>query len=195
MRQYRRVVIDTAIKIDQIEVERAGRAYRSTVATVGKIEVHPNSVTTVPGQVTVWVDIRDVDADVQRETANTVLSAADRLVSARGLTLSAEVISELAPVVLEAWPRALAHQECEQLGLSYRVLSSGAGHDTAIVARQAPATMMFVPCADGISHSPRESASPTDIAGAARLIAATAIRADRLLGEAADGGITSEETA
>jgi hydantoinase/carbamoylase family amidase len=164
-----------------LAVEEAARGYRSTVATVGRLEVSPNSVTTVPGQVTLWVDIRDVDADVQRSTANHVLLRAAELAEDRGLTVSGEVISDLAPVVLEAWPRALAHEECESLGLTYRVLPSGAGHDAAIVARQAPATMLFVPCLEGISHSPRETASPGDIAAATSLIAATIARADRLL--------------
>jgi acetylornithine deacetylase/succinyl-diaminopimelate desuccinylase-like protein len=41
--------------------------------------------------------------------------------------------------------------------------------------------MLFVPCLEGISHSPRETASPGDIAAATSLIAATIARADRLL--------------
>ena len=92
--------------------------------------------------------------------------------------MTGRVISDQRPVVLEAWPRALAHEECERSGLSYRVLPSGAGHDAAVVARHAPATMVFIPCADGISHSPRESASPNDIAAAAALVAAVIRRAD-----------------
>lgn len=165
-----------------LAVEGAARGYRSTVATVGKLEVSPNSVTTVPGLVRLWVDIRDVDSVVQRSTANAVFERASEIADARGVSIDGEVISELAPVVLEAWPRALAHEECERLGMPYRVLASGAGHDAAIVARQAPATMLFVPCVDGISHSPLEMASADDIAAAAALMAATARHAGRLLG-------------
>ena len=164
-----------------LAVEQAGRAFRSTVATVGKLEVGPNSVTTVPEHVRLWIDIRDVDADVQRSATNAILARADEIGEARGVAVSGEVISDMAPVVLEAWPRSLAHEECEAQGLTYRVLSSGAGHDAAIVARQAPATMLFIPCVDGVSHSPHESASPADIAAAAAVIAATIKRADRLL--------------
>jgi allantoate deiminase len=165
-----------------LAIERTAGAYRSTVATVGRLEVSPNSVTTVPGGVRLWVDIRDVDADVQRSTANVVLARAAEIADARGVGVDSEVISELSPVVLEAWPRALAHEECETRGLAYRVLASGAGHDAAIVARHAPATMLFVPCAGGVSHSPREAASPNDIAAASALIASVIERADRLLG-------------
>lgn len=43
-----------------LDAERIGRQYRSTVATVGKVEVQPNNVTTVPGVARLWLDIRDV---------------------------------------------------------------------------------------------------------------------------------------
>lgn len=164
-----------------LAVETAGRRYRSTVATVGRMEIAPNNVTTVPGQTTLWVDIRDVDAELQRVCARTILERAGEIGERRGVTIVGEVISEQAPVVLEAWPRALAHAECEGRGLAHRVLPSGAGHDAAIVARRAPSAMMFVPCVEGISHSPREQASPQDIALAADLAGTVMLQASALL--------------
>jgi allantoate deiminase len=159
-----------------LSTEEAGRRYRSTVATVGRIEVRPNNVTTVPGGVTLWIDIRDVDVDLQRLAARTIFARAGEIARRRGVTLSGEVISDQQPVVLDAWPRALAHEQCVARHVAYRVLPSGAGHDAAIVARRAPATMVFVPCVDGVSHSPREQADPEDIALAADLIADVARR-------------------
>jgi len=160
-----------------LSAEAAGRRYRSTVATVGRIEVHPNNVTTVPGGVTMWMDIRDVDADLQRQAAATIFESAREVGESREVTVAGEVISDQAPVVLEAWPRMIAHRECDARGLTYRVLPSGAGHDAAIVARCAPATMLFIPCVDGVSHSPREHASIDDVAVAAELIGAVLIEA------------------
>ncbi|HEY2717751.1 MAG TPA: Zn-dependent hydrolase [Solirubrobacterales bacterium] len=157
--------------------EKVGRRYRSTVATVGRLEVHPNNVTTVPGEVRLWMDIRDVDADLQRQAAATVFERARELGETREVGISGEVISDQAPVVLEAWPRMIAHRECAERGLTYRVLASGAGHDAAIVARRAPATMFFIPCLEGLSHSPREQASVEDIAAASELIAAVLVDA------------------
>ena len=162
-----------------LAAEAAGRRYRSTVATVGRIEVHPNNVTTVPGEVRLWLDIRDVDADLQRQAASTIFRRAREIGEAREVGIVGEVISDQAPVVLEAWPRMIAHRECDQRGLTYRVLPSGAGHDAAVVARRAPATMFFIPCVGGVSHSPREHASVEDIATAAELIGAVLIDAHR----------------
>jgi hypothetical protein len=49
---------------------------------------------------------------------------------------------------------------------------SGAGHDAVYMARVAPTAMIFVPCADGISHNEIEDAKPADLAaGCARAAA------------------------
>jgi hydantoinase/carbamoylase family amidase len=58
-----------------LSVEETGRRYRSTVATVGRLHIEPNNVTTIPGQVTLWVDVRDIDPDVQRRAARRVVDA------------------------------------------------------------------------------------------------------------------------
>ncbi len=164
-----------------LSVEEVARGYRSTVATVGRMEVWPNSVTTVPGKVTLWIDIRDTDADQQRHAARSLFDRAESIGAARGVAVSGEVVSDQAPVVLAAWPRAMMREECEARGLMYRVMPSGAGHDAAIVARRAPATMLFIPCVNGVSHAPDESASVDDVALASELIAAAIRRADRFL--------------
>ncbi len=148
----------------------------------GRLEVFPGSVTTVPGHVTLWVDVRDIDAEVQRDTAAAVLAEAQAIADERRVLLDVTVASHLSPVVLDAWPRALAQDECQRLDLPFRVMASGAGHDAALVARRAPATMVFVPCADGISHAPQERATAADIAAGALVISGALRRGDALFG-------------
>jgi acetylornithine deacetylase/succinyl-diaminopimelate desuccinylase-like protein len=49
-------------------------------------------------------------------------------------------------------------------------MASGAVHDTQLVASAGvPSAMLFVPCRDGISHSPAEHAEPADAALAAHV--------------------------
>jgi acetylornithine deacetylase/succinyl-diaminopimelate desuccinylase-like protein len=55
-------------------------------------------------------------------------------------------------------------------------MPSGAAHDTMMVARRIPSAMVFVPCVDGISHSPAESADPADAALGVEVILAAAQR-------------------
>jgi allantoate deiminase len=164
-----------------LAVEETGRRHRSTVATVGRIQVQPNNATTIPGEVTLWVDLRDVDPDLQRRAARRVLDVSTEIAARRGVRIAHDVLSEQPPIVLSAWPRAILYEECRARGLAYRVLSSGAGHDAAVVARRAPSAMVFIPCVEGISHSPREQASPEDIALAIEVLCSTLRRIDELL--------------
>ena len=53
---------------------------------------------------------------------------------------------------------------------AWRDIISGAGHDAAYVARVAPTTMTFVPCAGGISHNEAESTSFDECAAGAQVL-------------------------
>jgi acetylornithine deacetylase/succinyl-diaminopimelate desuccinylase-like protein len=49
-------------------------------------------------------------------------------------------------------------------GLRVRRLASGAGHDATAMRDMTDVAMLFIPCAGGISHNPREAADAGDIA-------------------------------
>ena len=49
-------------------------------------------------------------------------------------------------------------------------MPSGAAHDTQCVASRVPSAMVFVPCVDGLSHTPLEQADPADAALAAEVV-------------------------
>jgi acetylornithine deacetylase/succinyl-diaminopimelate desuccinylase-like protein len=68
--------------------------------------------------------------------------------------------------VVEALARA-----AENSGEPFRLMPSGAGHDTQLVASLVPSAMVFVPCKDGVSHDPSEEARPEDGALAAEVMA------------------------
>jgi acetylornithine deacetylase/succinyl-diaminopimelate desuccinylase-like protein len=61
-------------------------------------------------------------------------------------------------------------EAARQTGERYRVMHSGAAHDTMCVAPLVPSAMLFVPCKDGVSHSPLEDASPADAALATEIV-------------------------
>lgn len=156
---------------------------RSTVATVGRIEAEPNTLTTVPGRVVLGVDVRDVDSDRQRTTAREVAQLAQRVAERRGVTVGVELITDSSPTVLPMWLRQHVAEVCRELGIEFRVLNSGAGHDAAVIARIAPAAMIFIPSRDGVSHSPQESSSLADIGRGVEVLYHTILRLDRVLTE------------
>jgi allantoate deiminase len=60
----------------------------------------------------------------------------------------------------------LADASARATGHPARVITSGAGHDALIVARRAPAAMLFLRSPGGISHHPDEAVLPADVEAA-----------------------------
>ena len=68
---------------------------------------------------------------------------------------------------------------CEEVTGSDRVLTSGALHDAAEVARVVPTAMIFTPSIAGLSHTPKEDTSDDDLAVAIEAFGLLANRALR----------------
>ena len=49
-------------------------------------------------------------------------------------------------------------------------MTSGAGHDAQMIARIAPAAMIFVPSRAGISHNPREHTDDAQLVQGAQVL-------------------------
>ena len=52
---------------------------------------------------------------------------------------------------------------------------SRAYHDSLFMSRIAPAAMLFIPCRNGVSHSPDEYSTPAQCVAGARVLAATLV--------------------
>ena len=74
--------------------------------------------------------------------------------------------------------REIIARTATSLGLSTRLMPSGAGHDAQDMAHIAPTGMIFVPSVGGISHSPREYTAPKDVANGADVLLQTVIALD-----------------
>ncbi|MBI3964402.1 MAG: Zn-dependent hydrolase [Chloroflexi bacterium] len=157
---------------------------RSTVATVGRLELSPNSITTVPARAVLGIDVRDVDSDRQREVARQAVDLARRVGERRRVGVEVELITDNSPVVLPVWLRQLLGEACHELDVEFRVMNSGAGHDAAYVSTQYPAAMIFVPSREGISHSPEEWTSVADVARGAEVMLRSVLHVDRRLSTA-----------
>ena len=72
------------------------------------------------------------------------------------MTIECERLARFEPVIFDAALAADIEASARGLGFSYRRMTSGAGHDAQMIARIAPAAMIFVPSRGGISHNPRE---------------------------------------
>ena len=134
-----------------------------TVGTVGVVDIDPGSINVVPGEVTLWVDVRGVDNESITRTMQAVNEAAEHVAVIDGVSVSMEMLTADRPVALD---EALAKQSeaiCAEQGVSFLHMNSGAGHDAMHMTKICPTTMLFIPCRAGISHNPAEFASNEDI--------------------------------
>ncbi len=161
-----------------LELERLAGAQKEkgTVGTVGEIEFPPSIINVVPGRARVSLDIRGVDEQSFRGVATDIAEFAESTAAARGTTAEFSQRQTLPATPMDERIVAALESAAKGTGEPYMVMPSGAAHDTMCVADHVPTGMLFVPCKDGISHSPDEDADPADAAIAAEIIL-NAIRA------------------
>src|SRR3954452_11807803 len=118
-----------------VELERLARESPSgtTVATVGIIRARPGAINVVPGEVELDVDVRDSDLAAREQTVGAFLAAAHRAAARRELELHVTPIVEDTPAPCAPLVIGAAVAACEELGLPYRRMTSGAYHDAMVL--------------------------------------------------------------
>jgi allantoate deiminase len=154
--------------------------HRGTRITVGRLDVAPGSITTIPGECRVHVDVRDVDSARQRTTAEELLDRARAVAAARGIGCDAVLLADASPVLLPHHVRKAIADAAR--GLAYRVMPSGASHDSQMVDTVCPAGMVFVPSLrHGVSHSPDELTATVDLVTGVDVLLDALLRLDHRL--------------
>jgi allantoate deiminase len=154
-----------------LELERLARsAGKGTVGTVGEIEVQPSIINAIPERIRFSLDIRGIDEDLFRAVAGDLATFAQSAAAKRGMTAEYHERQALPSTRLDERIVGALAAAAEATGEPFMVMHSGAAHDTMCVADHVPCAMVFVPCKDGISHSPLEDASPDDAGLAAEII-------------------------
>jgi hydantoinase/carbamoylase family amidase len=164
--------VDAAIPAAEtiLEVERlANEIGKTTVGTTGELETHPCLINVVPGSVRVSLDTRSVTGG-HVELRDRIVPYAKERAEARGVGFEwverqALPITPMNDEIVEA-----LRQEAESTGEPFMVMPSGAAHDTMCVADKVPTAMVFVPCVDGLSHTPLEDSDTRDAALAAEIV-------------------------
>jgi N-carbamoyl-L-amino-acid hydrolase len=164
-------------------VNASARKSASAVGTVGLMEVKPGAPNVVPGEVFFMIDMRDPDPAVLDRMAGEVAQAAKKLETELGLAIAITNIWMQPPQVFDPGCIAAVRAAATASGYSTRDMISGAGHDAAYVARVAPASMIFVPCKDGISHNEAEYSSKEQCAAGAQVLLQAVLDYDRRLVE------------
>jgi N-carbamoyl-L-amino-acid hydrolase len=141
-----------------------------SMITVGKVTVHPGAFSVVPGKVDFTLDVRSASGETLQALDGQLQELAEDIATTRGASFYSRVIDRTEPVSLSAPIIGLMKEECGKLGYSWMPMTSGAGHDAQIVASLTGAGMIFIPCRDGISHSPDEMIDWGDLEKGANLL-------------------------
>lgn len=133
-------------------------------ATFGLAHSEPGSRNTVPQRASCSVDLRHP----HHENLDAMATALDALLkdacARRDTDGSLKQIWDSPAIAFDAGCIEAVSRASLNLGYEHHEMVSGAGHDAANIARVAPTSMIFVPCAGGLSHNEAESASIEDLA-------------------------------
>jgi beta-ureidopropionase / N-carbamoyl-L-amino-acid hydrolase len=162
MPRRRDALVGAARMIDM--VNRIGHAHApDACATVGFVQVSPNSRNTIPGRVFFTVDFRHPEDAALTEMDRELRRACQETAAAIGLEVVVSEFWYFPPTPFQPDLVAAVRDAAAAQGYPHQDIISGAGHDAVYMARIAPTAMIFVPCVGGISHNEIEDAKPEDL--------------------------------
>jgi N-carbamoyl-L-amino-acid hydrolase len=163
-----------------LEVHQIARTPGRQVATVGRIRAEPGAPNVIPGKVVMSLEIRDLSSNKIDQVFGAIERAAEHIASQTQTTIEFQAIDVTAvPAPTDPRLRKIIAEVAGNLGLTSKLMPSGAGHDAQDLAKIAPTGMIFVPSVGGISHSPKEFTQAKDMANGASVLLHTILRIDQ----------------
>lgn len=154
------------------------------VGTVGRIQAFPGATNVIPGRVECTLELRDLDESKLKQLMTDIRAEAVRIGKQNGTTFTFKTASTDHKAALsDARVRGFVAGASKQLGLTSKVMPSGAGHDAQNMARIGPMGMIFIPSIGGISHSPKEYSTPKDIENGVNVLLHATLAADAAYAE------------
>jgi len=150
--------------------DRAKASNTPTVATVGTMRFEPNAINVIPSRAVFTIDLRDPDEQHLQAEEAALAAYLDQLAAAENVAISVEQLARFEPVLFDIGIVERIEAAAKSRGLGVRRMTSGAGHDAQMMARIAPAAMIFVPSVGGISHSPREHTEDAELVAGANIL-------------------------
>jgi acetylornithine deacetylase/succinyl-diaminopimelate desuccinylase-like protein len=120
------------------------------------MEFSPGAFNIVPARVDVSLEFRSAEEEEFKRLDAVLLELAQHEAKRFGLELQVTPLGRHSPTLMSKNTQQVFAEACEDLGLSYLSLTSGAGHDGQSFDGICPVGMIFVPSKDGASHSARE---------------------------------------
>lgn len=170
---YRRDTVHAFSRICCESIVKARAEGDPLVLTFGKVEPKPNTVNVVPGFTHFTLDCRHTDQAALLRFTQEIEQDIQRICAEMGIEAEIDLWMDEAPIPMNEQLVACVSRLCETQRLNYRMMHSGAGHDSQIFAPRVPTVMMFVPSIAGISHNPAEKTAVADLNEGVKILAQT----------------------
>ncbi len=134
------------------------------VATVGKLNVSPNTSNVIPGMVTHSLDIRSPNGSFLSEMIELIQTKGKEIAQKRTIEFDWKLMQFNPAIDCDDQLQELLERSIKKGNISQVLkIPSGAGHDAVMISAVAPVSMLFVRCTEGISHNPLEYVESSDI--------------------------------
>jgi N-carbamoyl-L-amino-acid hydrolase len=173
MKDRRDPIIPAAKLILEVQSAALEIGGDDTVATTGVVKVHPGAINSIPREVIVEMDIRDVDLERRSRVLARVEAAAYSFGKEASTPVTLEWINADPPATCASDIVDTIQGVCDAYEFTSQKMISRAYHDSLFMAQVCPTAMIFIPCRDGISHRPEEYASPEAIEVGVKTLAST----------------------
>ncbi|MCK6075647.1 allantoate deiminase [Paenibacillus silvae] len=161
--QWRQDAMFTAAEMIRLLTHRAKADMSGLVATVGHMEVKPNVGNVIAREVTFSLDVRHSDAGTIEQFCETCFREFETIAAEHGTRVMYHKWMDEPPVAMDHTLNEAAEDILRREGISYKRMTSGAGHDSQIFGTYCPTALLFVPSRGGISHSPAEFTHTEDL--------------------------------
>lgn len=152
-----------AAKVITFMRDRCNQSGGTTVATTGTIAFEPNAINVIPSKAVFTVDVRNPNEERLIAEEQALAAYLKELEATDKVQISTEQLVRFQPVQFDETIVSMVEQVANEMHLSNRRMTSGAGQDAQMMARICPSAMIFVPSVNGISHNPKEYTKDEDI--------------------------------
>ena len=169
---YRRDPLLAAVRVIDAARHHAQRiaSPEEMLFTAGVFQVAPGISNVIPGQVCFTLDYRHARGDLLRKSEEYLQACLREVCAQSGVTGRIDCMERVEPLDFSPMVCDAVSGAADQLGIAWRRIASGAGHDAQIIGRSMPAAMIFVPSQGGRSHCPDEQTDQKDILNGAHVL-------------------------
>lgn len=137
--------------------------YPTGIFNCGNIQALPGAFNIIPSEAKLKVEIRHEDEATLDIWKDDLLNLIQSQADLHGLGVSSRLVQHTRAVRLSEKMESTIESVCQDFGVSYRYLTSFAGHDAQVMSSFTDTGMIFIPSVNGISHSPHEFTEWEDV--------------------------------